>query len=117
MPSKKLESMTVDELDIETMRLKDEQPARVKDKLREVKAVRDLKVEQERRNDRVKKLLINGAGVDAAQVDQWLKTRSQEDIDALIAPFEAIEDQIGVVVTPTNGELTAEGHAAEGGNG
>lgn len=96
---KKLEAMTVDELDGETIRLKGEQPARVKDKLREVKAVRDTKVHVERTRDRLKKILTTVSGRTPEDVDTFLATKSVDEMMALIKPFEDIEAQVGVVVT------------------
>ena len=110
---KKYDSMTVDQLDVEHMRIREEQPDHMKDRLRAIKAVRDVKVEKERRADYVRKLLINGAGYSPEQVDEFLKTKSLDEVNALIAPFDEIANQIGVVVTPENGEVKAEGQEVE----
>ena len=57
------ESMTVDELDGEYVRIKTEQPAKMRDVLAEISAVRRRKVERERIEDRVKAAGLDGVVV------------------------------------------------------
>lgn len=108
MPTK-LENMTVDELDQETIRLKAEQPAKLREKLLAVRAARDPKVHYERQRDRLKKILINAMGRPAEEADAYLKEKSLEEIETLIKPFEDIEAQMGVVATVETGTVKVEG--------
>lgn len=106
---KNYEDMTVDELDEEHIRIKEEQPDHTKDKLREIKVVRDEKVHVARTHDRAKKLLVHAGGRTPEEVDAFLDTKTPEEIQALIKPFEDIEAQIGVVVTPEPGVIEVKG--------
>ncbi len=105
----KLEGMTVDELDIETIRLKEEQPAKVKDKLRAVKSVRDAKVHIERTRDRLKKILTQVMGRTPEDVDAFLEDKTADEMLALIKPFEDIESKVGVVATPDTASVELKG--------
>lgn len=105
----KLENMTVDELDQETIRLKEEQPAKMREKLLAVRAARDPKVNYERQRDRLKKILINAMGRPAEDADAYLKGKSLEEIETLIKPFEDIESQMGVVATVETGVVELKG--------
>lgn len=96
---KNLDNLTVDELDQETIRIKEEQPAHMREKLLAVRAARDPKVHYERQRDRLKKILINAMGRPAEDADEYLKDMSLEEIEKLIKPFEDIEAKMGVTAT------------------
>lgn len=107
--AKELESLTVDELDEETVKIKTSHPAHEKELLRKVREHRDKKVYFERSRDRLKKILINAAGKSAEECDEFLKDKSLKDITDMIKPFEALEDKMGVVATLDKAEVKVEG--------
>lgn len=103
------EELTVDELDQLTVKVKTEQPARAKDHLRAIKAVRDAKVYVERQRDRAYKVFVTGYGLPPESVSKFLEGKSAQDISAILSPFDEIERQIGVTVEPGTGDLALDG--------
>lgn len=106
--AKALPEMTVDELDQETIRLKTEQPAKLRDRLIAVKSHRDAKVETERKRDRAKKLLA-AMGYGPESIEELFQTKTDEELGDIVKHMEEFEDRIGVVVTPAPAEGYIEG--------
>lgn len=103
----KYDDMTVDQLDAETVKVKQEQPAKMKETLRAIRAARDPKVAVERAKDRMVSILIaqGNTAEDARKIldqkgDQW-------SLD-MVKQFDGLK--VGVTVEPGPAVVKAEGH-------
>lgn len=107
MTTKAYKDMTVDELDAETVRLKEEQPAKLKDTLREIRKHRDPKVKADRAMDRMKSILISQGQTpeDAAKI---VEEKGADWALRLVGEFEGLS--VGVTATPGTADLAAKGN-------
>jgi hypothetical protein len=104
--STKYDGMTVDELDAETVRVKAEQPAKMRETLRLIRSVRDPKVSAARARDRMQSILISqGNSVEDAK--KILEAKGDAWALDMVKQFEGLK--VGVTTTPEAANVAAKG--------
>lgn len=102
----KYTSMTVDQLDAETVRIKEEQPARMRETLREIRAARDPKVKADRAMDRMTSILIS-QGHEAEEARKIVNEKGADWALNLVEQFEGLS--VGITATPDTANVAAKG--------
>jgi hypothetical protein len=102
----KYDAMTVDELDAETVKVKQEQPAKMKETLRAIRAVRDPKVAVARAQDRMVSILI-AQGQTAADARKIVEEKGDKWSLDMVGQFEGLK--VGTTVEPGTAVIEAKG--------